>query len=137
MKQVYAFGDDKSTLIDDDSDEREPAFYVDQTLVNFDEKDVGKAWRSEDTETPFGFEYISRAVFREVNFGTDDEYGERVSIDGKELPRKGFLICRHCGKLQPEKGNRSMLRSARPAARSRRRTLWTASTCTGNSSRKP
>jgi len=104
MKQVYAYGDDKSTLIADDSDDRETVFYVDQTLVNFDEKDVTKAWRSEDTGTPFGFEFISRAVFREVNFGMDDDYGERVSIDGKELPRKGFLICRHCGRLQPENG---------------------------------
>ena len=104
MRQVFAYGSDRETLITDDSDDRQTIFYVDQTLVNFEPSDIKSAWRSEGTDTPFGFEYISRAVLREVNFGKADDYGEQVTIDGKNLPRKGFLICRHCGMVQKEGG---------------------------------
>ncbi|MGI6253984.1 MAG: Zn-binding domain-containing protein, partial [Aminivibrio sp.] len=102
MRQVFAYGGDRETMITDDSDDRETVFYTDQTLVDFGPSDIKSAWRSEGTEKPFGFEFISRAVLREVNFGKRDDYGEQVSVDGQLLPRKGFLICRHCGMVQME-----------------------------------
>ena len=102
MRQVFAYGGDRETLIADDSDDRETVFYTDQTMVNFDRSDVKSAWRSEGTERPFGFEYISRVVLREVNFGRMDDSGEQVRIDGSSMARRGFLICRHCGMVQGE-----------------------------------
>jgi len=104
MKQVFAHAEDRSSRISDDSDEREKQFFLDQMLVNFDGKDVERAWSSVGSDSPFGFEYISRAVIREVNFGLEDDYGERVTINGREHPRKGFVICRRCGRLQEGNG---------------------------------
>ena len=102
MRQVFAYGGDRETMITDDSDDRETVFYTDQTLVDFEPSEIKSAWRSEGTEKPFGFEFISRAVLREVNFGRRDDYGEQVRVDGQLLPRKGFLICRRCGMVQEE-----------------------------------
>ena len=49
---------------------------------------------------PFGFEFISRVTFRDVNFGEMAKPGEAFKVADKELSRPGFRLCRHCGKVQ-------------------------------------
>ena len=41
---------------------------------------------------------------REINFGESDIVGERLMVAGTEDVRKGFKICKHCGKIQPSSG---------------------------------
>jgi DEAD/DEAH box helicase domain-containing protein len=100
MRQVFATTSDRKSRIGDDSDDREPKFYNTQMLVDFDKKEVREGFCTQTDEFPFGFEFISKATFQEVNFGEKGESGDLVRIAGIELPRQGFSVCRHCGKVQ-------------------------------------
>jgi len=105
LRQVFASTSDRESRIGDDHDEREPSFYEKQLLLDYNPKHVTDAYRLESDEVAFGFEFLSKATFREINFGEKGEFGEKLTVAGLELPRKGFSLCRHCGKVQ-DKGGR-------------------------------
>ncbi len=71
---------------------------MDQTLVNFDEKDdesvAVRGRKRPSASSSF------RGPLKSTS-GMDDDYGEAGQ---HRRERKGFLICRHCGRLQPENG---------------------------------
>ena len=100
FKQAIANSDDTRVRIDDSAEDREPKFYTRQLLADFDPKDVRHAWRIKTDSLPFGFEFIARANFRDVNFGELGKPGEIFKVADKESQRPGFKLCRHCGKVQ-------------------------------------
>jgi DEAD/DEAH box helicase domain-containing protein len=100
FRQAIANSDDTKVRIDDSAEDREPRFYVRQLLTEFDAKDVRVAWRLKSDDLPFGFEFISRAVFRDVNFGELGKPGDAFKVADREAGRPGFKLCRHCGKVQ-------------------------------------
>lgn len=100
LRQVYANSSDRDSRIGDDSDQREPLFFNRQLLVDIDPKDSVRAYRLQDPALPFGFEYLRKATFREVNFGRRGDDGVEFEVAGKQANRPGFRICRHCGKVQ-------------------------------------
>ena len=100
LRQVLANAPDWSTRITDDSDERSPAFYTTQLLVDVDDSAVLDAYQINTSQCPFGFEFISKARFRDINFGPAGQNGEKLSVAGEDMERPGFVICRHCGKVQ-------------------------------------
>jgi len=100
LRQVMANSSDRDSRITDDSEDREPSFHVRQMLSDFESSAVSKAWRIKSDEFPFGFEFIRKATFREVNFGEYGANGEEVEIAGVSQVRPGFLLCRHCGMVQ-------------------------------------
>ncbi|MFC1835755.1 DEAD/DEAH box helicase, partial [Thermodesulfobacteriota bacterium] len=104
MRQVFATSSDRESRIADDSDDREPSFFNKQMLVDFHDHHITQAYRVDSDELPFGFEFLSKATFREINFGEKGEGGPTFTIAGVDLPRKGFPVCRHCGKVQNHKG---------------------------------
>jgi len=104
MRQMFATTSDRKSRISDDSDERNTNFFNKQMVVGFNETDITDAYKVKTDDFPFGFEFLSKASFREINFGEKEEIGEKISVAGVELPRKGFLICKHCGKVQNRKG---------------------------------
>src|SRR4051812_5151050 len=60
---------------------------------------VREAWRLSAPDVPFGFEFISRVTFRDVNFGELSKPGDRFKVAGQDRDRPGFTLCRHCGKV--------------------------------------
>ena len=106
MRQVFATTSDQKSRISDDSDVREPLFFVSQMLIEFNEDFILDAYKV-DADFPFGFEFLSNVDFCEINFGEVSEKGEKVTIAGIETPRKGFSICRLCGKVQSKKSEPS------------------------------
>ena len=100
MRQVIATTMDRDSRIQDDSDDREPEFFNNQMLIEIDEKEIRSAYRIDSNELPFGFEYIQRARFREVNFGNRSTLGDTVNVAGRPVTRTGFVICRSCGKVE-------------------------------------
>lgn len=103
LRQVIAHTSDRDSRIGDDRDDREPTFYTKQMLVDFSQQQIEQAWKLDSQTIPFGFEYIRSATFREMNFG---EYGgdtDATLIAGVEAVRQGFVICRHCGMVQPRR----------------------------------
>ena len=105
VQMVYSNMEYRKSLISDESDERSSKFYCKQMLVDVDEdKDIYKAYRMDNDEFPFGYEFVKKATLREINFGESDIFGEKLTVSGVEEVRKGFKICKFCGKLQPGRG---------------------------------
>jgi DEAD/DEAH box helicase domain-containing protein len=100
FRQAIANSDDTKVRIDDSADDREPKFYVRQLLADFEREDIKEAWQLKAADLPFGFEFISRVVFRDVNFGELSKPGDSFKVADKETMRPGFRLCRHCGKVQ-------------------------------------
>ena len=100
FKQAIANSDDTKVRIDDSAEDREPKFHVRQMLTDFDTSDIREAYRLRSTEVPFGFEFIERVVFRDVNFGESAKVGDSYRVAGRERARPGFKLCRHCGRIQ-------------------------------------
>ena len=100
FRQAIANSNDTEVRIDDSTEDREPKFYVRQLMADFEPAQVREAWRIASGALPFGFEFISRVTFRDVNFGELAKPGETFRVADKESPRPGFKLCRHCGKVQ-------------------------------------
>lgn len=103
LKVVYSNDEYVKSKSADESDEREVKFYCKQMLVDVDsEKDITDAYMLEGTNNTFGFEFIQKATLREINFGQMENIGDKISIAGRREVRKGFKICKYCGKVQTE-----------------------------------
>ncbi len=105
VQMVYSNMDYTKSLISDESDDRSNVFYCKQLLVDVDEdKDISSAYRMDNEDFPFGYEFVRKATLREINFGESDTVGEKLFVSGIEEVRKGFKICKYCGKIQPDHG---------------------------------
>ncbi|TNF51433.1 MAG: DUF1998 domain-containing protein, partial [Gammaproteobacteria bacterium] len=105
FRQAIANSDDTQVRIDDSAEDREPKYYLRQLLADFDPAQVREAWRIGDGDPAFGFEFIARVTFRDVNFGELARPGEPFKVAAQETARPGFKLCRHCGKVQRPGGN--------------------------------
>lgn len=111
LTTVFARTLDRDSRIADDSDERERGFYVRQALVDSPPDAVRQAFVFDQQSFPFGFEFLDRVTFREVNFGEQSEQGAPMEIGGKELNRPGFSICTECGTLQRKRKAEELFRN--------------------------
>lgn len=105
VQLVYSNSDYNTSMIGDESEDRANVFYCKQLLVDVDEDhDIQSAYQMDNDEFPFGYEFVKKATLREINFGESDNFGDKLRISGVEDIRKGFKVCKCCGKIQPEKG---------------------------------
>jgi DEAD/DEAH box helicase domain-containing protein len=102
LKQVYATTPDRDSRISDDKEDRDNQFFTKQLLIDFENTAITAAYKVDKVEWPFGFEFISKADFREINTGHSDENSPEITIAGKESKRTGFKLCQHCGTVQPQ-----------------------------------
>ena len=100
FKQAIANSNEVDVQIDDSSEDREPKFHVRQMLTEFNAGDVREAYKLTSQETPFGFEFIERVLFRDINFGEPTKPGDTYSVAGQQKARPGFRLCKHCGQVQ-------------------------------------
>lgn len=100
LRQVFATSNDSMSRISDDDDDREPSFYNRAMMVDFEDVNITDAWHLTCEDLPFGFEFLSKATFRDINFAERGEFGEKVKIAGVDITRRGFIICRYCGNVQ-------------------------------------
>jgi len=103
MRQVVATTSDRDSRTYDDSDDREPEFYTKQLLVDFDPKFITSAFQLDKADFPFGFEFLRKVTFREINFGQQQSSAEEINIAGKPMPKTGFILCLECGKVHGAK----------------------------------
>jgi DEAD/DEAH box helicase domain-containing protein len=103
MRQVIATTADRDSRTYDDSDDREPEFYNKQLLVDFDPKFITTAYQLDNPDFPFGFEFLRKVAFREINFGQQQANVEEINIAGKPMPKIGFVLCKECGKVHDAK----------------------------------
>ena len=110
FRQAIANSNDTDVRIDDSSEDREPKYYVRQLMADFQPNHIRDAWKIPKGGTPFGFEFISRVNFRDVNFGELAKPGDSFRVADKDAQRPGFRLCKHCGKVQkpPRRGAQSV-----------------------------
>ncbi len=104
LRQVMATTSDRDSRFGDDSEDRTPGFFQRHMLVDFDPETREKTYRVKEKDFPFGIEYISRTLFREVNFGEIQSFGETVEFAGQRFTTQGFQVCRGCGKVLRNQG---------------------------------
>lgn len=100
LRQVYANTKESDAFIGDDSDTREPTFYNKQMLIDFDPADILHAYAMKTDKKPFGFEFIKKALFKEINFGKQGGSDQMLNVAGVGLARPGFRLCKECGMVQ-------------------------------------
>lgn len=101
VQMVYSNMKYKESISSDDSDDRATKFYNKEMLVEVeDDRDIDPAYRMDNGEFPFGYEFVKKATMREINFGEKDLSGQKLSVAGAEAVRKGFTVCKYCGKIQ-------------------------------------
>ena len=100
LRMVHAATPDRRARILDERDDREPLFHTRQLAADFEPSAVKRAYAMTGSDTPFGFEYIESATFREMNFGRLGSGGQPTAFAGLALPRDGFRVCRRCGTVQ-------------------------------------
>ena len=101
VQMVYSNMRYKDSISNDDSDDRTTKFYNKEMLVDVDEdKDIDPAYSMDNSEFPFGYEFVKKATMREINFGEKDLTGTKLFVAGEEAVRKGFTVCKFCGKIQ-------------------------------------
>lgn len=104
MRQVVATQSDRDSRSYDDSDDREPAFYNKYMLTEVSPQYIEQAFRLTDESLPFGFEFVRKASFREVNFGKRDFFdGDEIEVAGNKVSQQGFRLCEVCGKVESDK----------------------------------
>lgn len=93
----------EKTRITEQDEARSPRFYMRRLLMNFDAADVRSAWTLESSVAIYGFEFIVRACFHDLNLGSPvlvSADGQSTLIAGDDKPKPGFALCRGCGKVQ-------------------------------------
>ncbi len=104
MRQVVATQSDKDSRSHDDSDDRDPAFYNKYMLTEVSPQYIEQAFQLKDENLPFGFEFVRKASFREVNFGKRDFFdGDEIEVAGNKVSQQGFRLCEVCGKVESDK----------------------------------
>ena len=105
VQMVYSIMDYSASQISDETEDRSSTFYCKQLLVDVDEdNDITSAYQMDNEDFPFGYEFVRKATLREINFGESDTVGEKMYVAGEEEVRKGFKICKYCGRIQPDRG---------------------------------
>ncbi len=99
LRQVIATTADRDSRFGDDSEERNASFFQRSLLVDFEPEYRNQTYLIADPEFPFGFEYISRCSFREINLGEPSPIGEKVTLNKRTFNTRGFKICTGCGKV--------------------------------------
>ncbi|MFY9973915.1 MAG: helicase-related protein, partial [Chromatiaceae bacterium] len=92
------------TRITETDEARNPRFYARRLLMNFDGEDVRSAWTLESPQAIYGFEFIVKATFHDLNLGQPAPQGaveHATLIAGDDSAKTGFSLCRSCGMVQP------------------------------------
>ena len=129
LTTVFARTLDRDSRIADDSDERQRGFYVRQALVDSPPDAVRDAYVIDKPEFPFGFEFLDKVTFREVNFGEQAPDASPMTIAGAEMNRPGFSICPECGTLQRRRKAEEMYCNHAPYCSKRKDPEATAQQC--------
>lgn len=129
LTTVFARTLDRDSRIADDSDERQRGFYVRQALVDSPPDAVRDAYVIDKPDFPFGFEFLDKVTFREVNFGEQAPDASPMTIAGAEMNRPGFSICPECGTIQRKRKPEDAFRNHAPYCSKRRDPQATAQQC--------
>lgn len=104
----------EDATLDDSSEERKPVMYRRTRHLQFDKESSQGAIGMK--EIPFGVEYVKNIACTEVNLGLKDVMSSnRLNINQiQDVPRHGFITCKHCGRSHGNPNLVNLPGSSRP-----------------------
>jgi DEAD/DEAH box helicase domain-containing protein len=98
LREVKASAKRDDATIRDQKEERERGGHLITRHFDFDQSDNRGAFALKDI--PFGVEYRTRVVMREINAGHQNhqQKGRSVKLAGVSVNGTGYVTCRQCGK---------------------------------------
>lgn len=99
MENFMSFEYEKNAVITDAREEREQVNSIISRHLKFHPKSLQGAWATKNI--PFGIEYVKEVDITEINTGVIRNFFDRsrvTTINGKEVPSSGYIVCRYCGK---------------------------------------
>jgi DEAD/DEAH box helicase domain-containing protein len=99
FQQAASWTDHYSSLVGDDSDDREQNFY--ETGLFFDINPEFSTGGQIISELPFGFEYLNQVTLREINFAKAPYMGQFLKVATEDYPEQGYKVCKGCGLVLP------------------------------------
>lgn len=99
LKSVISVDSEEKAVIRD-LDQRDQRQFDRILIPSHQPEQISTSWfTSQDSGTPFGFEFIPQCRFRDFNFGTAATVpGPRIA--GENRASRPFRVCRHCGTVQ-------------------------------------
>lgn len=101
LSSVIAATNDRESRIGDERDDREPTLHEVRTYIEHAPEVREETYVVDDEGFAFGFEFLKRATFRQVNFGPRDPNAS-LRVDGKAIFARPFSACAACGQVQPD-----------------------------------
>jgi DEAD/DEAH box helicase domain-containing protein len=89
----------------DDAEDRDRESYRLIELIDVGPENWSGARLVQRPDLVFGFELLEHQVLREINFGRRLDVAKPSMLVGEEIPQRGFLVCKHCGKVSDSEVN--------------------------------
>jgi DEAD/DEAH box helicase domain-containing protein len=106
VNTVYSNMDFARSLIGNETEDRQRSYYMRKTLVDIDEKnDILKSYTIKNDNFTFAYEFLKKAKIIDINFGELSDIGDTLTVQGQQITCKGFVVCKHCGKVQDDLKN--------------------------------
>lgn len=99
QSQALSYMEHYESLSGDRDEERQRGFY--DMIHSFDQTRERSAGAVGDDALPFGIEYRSSMILREINTGYAGEHKEIPFGPDTLVSDSGFFVCRHCGVALP------------------------------------
>ncbi|MDB4373010.1 DUF1998 domain-containing protein, partial [Mariniblastus sp.] len=115
--QALSYMEHYESLSGDTRDDRERTHY--QTIKSFDLTEEKPSGAVGDAELPFGIEYRSSVIMREINVGYQGLQGLVGFGVGETAPDEGFQVCKDCGVVVPATGQINDAKHRRSCTRRR------------------
>ncbi|MDB2686770.1 helicase-related protein, partial [Mariniblastus sp.] len=115
--QALSYMEHYDSLSGDTKDERERVHY--QTIKSFDLTGEKPSGAVGDAELPFGIEYRSSVIMREINVGYQGLQGLVAFGVDQDAPDEGFQVCKDCGVVVPASGQINDAKHRRSCTRRR------------------
>ncbi len=93
--QALSYMEHYDSLSGDRDEERQREYY--QVVTSFDQTIEAPVGAVADEGLPFGIEYRSAMILRNINVGYHYQVGVVPFGNGVDVPEEGFRVCRHCG----------------------------------------
>ena len=105
VQMVYSNVNYNESLIEDDAESRRKTIFNTKILIEINEAcNIVDSYSIKNNKFTFGYDYVRKAILREINFGETADNNQFLIYNGQEITCKGFKICRYCGKIQPDGG---------------------------------
>lgn len=84
----------------EDTEERDRESYRVVELIDVDpNQNCSGARLVQRPDLVFGIELLQKQLLREVNFGRRMDVAKSSTLAGEDVPQRGFLVCKLCGKV--------------------------------------